>query len=197
QQDEVVDQLPFESHVAADEIVELDRARLDREADHTRLGGRPAEAGRYTPALSGVAPLLARALRGGALLLELLDRAVAAIGLAAFDELRSALAISLQPIALINRAFVPLHAEPLQRADDLFRVMLARALNVCVLDAEQHRAAVTARVEEIEDRGARAADVQESGRRRSEAELHAAGECAMIVAWRSQRRFARRWCATG
>jgi hypothetical protein len=48
------------------------------------------------------------------------------------------------------------------------------ALDVGVLDAQQHRAAVVAGVEEVEDRGARAADVEKAGRRRGETEFHAA-----------------------
>ena len=95
---------------------------------------------------------------------------------AELDQLVRALAIAVEPIALINRAFVPLHAEPLQRADDLLRVMLPRALDVGVFDAQQHRAAVPPRVQQVEDRRARAADVQVSGGRWGEAEFHSVDE---------------------
>jgi prepilin-type N-terminal cleavage/methylation domain-containing protein len=58
-------------------------------------------------------------------------------------------------------------------------MVLARALDVRVLDAQQHGAAVTAGVEEIEDCRPRTADVEKTGRGGGEAELHAAGECTL------------------
>src|SRR5438045_3987171 len=50
--------------------------------------------------------------------------------------------------------------------------MLFRPLDVRVLDAQQHRSTVPAPVQQIEDRRPRTADVQEPGRRGSEAEFH-------------------------
>src|SRR5204863_6428905 len=125
-------------------------------------------------AAAGVPPGPPFLLRLDALLFELLDRAVAAVGLPALDELLGPLAVARQTVALVDRPLVPLHAEPLQRADDLLGVVLPGALDVGVLDAQQHRPAVAPGVEEIEDRCARAADAEEAGRRTSETEFHAA-----------------------
>ena len=126
----------------------------------------PASLNAMTPDLLGahaapsrIAPRSPLALRLDTLFFELFDGAVAAIGFPGSHELLGALAVARQAVALVKRPLVPLHAEPLQRADDLLGVVLLGALDVGVLDAQQHRAAVAPGVEEIEDRGARAADV--------------------------------------
>src|SRR5439155_12654697 len=77
-----------------------------------------------------------------------------------------------QPIALGDRTFAPIAAEPMKRVDDLLGVLLARALPVGVFDAQEHPAAETPRMEEVEDGRARAADVKKARRRRGEAEFH-------------------------
>ena len=110
EQDEVVDQLALELHVAADEVVKLDRSRRHGEADDVRLVGNARV---DVPASPGVAPLFAGALGGGPFGVELFDRAVAAIRLAARDQLLGAFAIPIEPVALVDRTFIPLDAQPL------------------------------------------------------------------------------------
>ena len=153
-EDEVVDQLSFEADVAADQIVEADRSGLDLESDHVRAGSCGDRA-----AAAGVAIRNARSFGGETLRVELLDRAVASIGAAPGDQLLGAVAVARQPIALVNRAFIPFNPQPAQRTDNLLGVVLARALDVCVLDSQQHRAAVTSGVQQVKDRRASAADV--------------------------------------
>src|SRR5205807_4864614 len=106
---------------------------------------------------------------------EFFNGAIAAIRLPARHQLPGALAIAIEPIALIDRTFIPLHTQPPQRGHDLLGVMLPRPLDVGVLDAQQHRAAVASRMEEIENRSTRAADMKKAGRGGSKAELHEGG----------------------
>src|SRR5205814_7126951 len=131
-------------------------------------------------ALAGIAIRLAGFFGSSAIGFELFDRAIAAIRFRIRDQLLGALAISIETIALIDRTFVPLDAEPLQRRGDLLGVMLSRTLDIGVFDAQQHRAAVATGVKKIEDRGPRAADVEEARRRRSEAEFHGGGSLARL-----------------
>ena len=173
---EVVDQLAFELHVAANEIVELDRTRLHFAADDVgRVSRLRIALFRAHAATAGVAIGVATLFRRGAIRFQLFDRAVAAVGFAAGHQLLGALAIDRQPVALVNRTFVPIDAQPVQRADDLLGVMLPGALHVRVLDAQQHPPAEPPRMQQIEDRRTRAADMQETGGRRSEPQLHRTG----------------------
>src|SRR5205814_1389338 len=136
--DKVVDQLPFEVDVTANEIVKIDRAALDFESDHVRdIARLIADRFRTQTASAGVAVRLASPLRRGAIGLELFDRAVTAIRLPGRDEILGAAAIEIEAVALIDRIAVPLDVEPLQRGDDLFGVMLLGSLDVGVLDAQQ------------------------------------------------------------
>ena len=69
---------------------------------------------------------------------------------------------------LINGIAVPIYPEPSQAIQNGVDRRLGGALAVGVLDPQQHGAAAPARVEPIEQRGARATDVQEAGGRRRE-----------------------------
>ena len=86
-------------------------------------------------------------------------------------------AVLLEPLRLkIRRVrtadvgpFVPVEPEPPQALDDPRDHVPGRSLGVRVLDAQDERAAMAAREEPVEERRARAADVQITGRRRREA----------------------------
>src|SRR5271157_134931 len=67
------------------------------------------------------------------------------------------------------RAFVPVKAEPLQVFQKLSFETLFAALDVGVLDAQDHDAALLPREQPVEKRGAGVANVQMSRGRRSEA----------------------------
>ena len=73
-----------------------------------------------------------------------------------------------------RRPFVPFETKPAQAVEDHFHRLPRIARGVGVLDAENERAAGVAGVEPVEQRGARAADVQKTGRTRgkSDANVH-------------------------
>ena len=84
-----------------------------------------------------------------------------------------ALTLEIRPkVAAGVRAFIPIQAEPAQAIVDRGRGFLGVAGFVRVLDAQNKRAAVMAREKPVEERGARAADVQVTGRRRSKADAN-------------------------
>ena len=64
---------------------------------------------------------------------------------------------------------VPIEPEPAQAVENPFDHLRRRSLDVGVLDAQHEHAAVTTREQPVEERRARAADVEVAGRRRSEA----------------------------
>src|SRR5690606_29679526 len=66
-------------------------------------------------------------------------------------------------VAALAGSFVPLQAQPAQAVVDDVEELLAVALLVGVLDAQDERAAGVAGVEPVEQRGAGAADVKEPG----------------------------------
>src|SRR5947209_2238956 len=66
---------------------------------------------------------------------------------------------------LMHRLAVPFEAEPCQAIEDRGDRLVGRARAVGVLDAQQEFAATPARIKPVEQCGARAADVQEAGRR--------------------------------
>src|SRR5690606_32776279 len=136
-----------------------------------------------------VAPLAARAgvhegglrvlrlqLLAGAI--ELFLRAVAAVRLALADEPLGRLPVELLALALEVRAvgpadlwpFIPVEPEPAERVEDGAHAVEAAPFLIRVLHAEHERAALLAGPEPVEQRGARAADVQVTARRRREAE---------------------------
>src|SRR5439155_7275839 len=64
--------------------------------------------------------------------------------------------------------FVPVQPEPPQAVENAFDHLGRRAFDVGVFDTEDERAAMPAREEPVEERGARAADVQIAGWRGGE-----------------------------
>jgi len=64
-----------------------------------------------------------------------------------------------------ERAFVPVEPEPAQAVEDDVHGLLRIARGVGILDAEDERAAGVAGIKPVEQRGARATDVQVAGRR--------------------------------
>src|SRR4029077_13298014 len=104
-------------------------------------------------------------LRLFALRLQLFLGAVAAISDAAIEKLARDPVVKLGPLRLAERTFVPIQTEPAKILEHhLFR--LARgARHVRVFDAQNEFALVMPREEPVENRGARAADVQMPGGR--------------------------------
>ena len=111
------------------------------------------------------------ALPGGALALlgELFLGHVAAIGGAAAEQLVGDLGVPRPELRLVIFVAVPIEAEPAQPVEDRVDRRLGRARLVGVLDPQQVLAAVVAGEQPVEQRGARAADMQEAGGRGREA----------------------------
>ena len=91
-----------------------------------------------------------------------------------------------------RRPRVPVQAEPPQRVEDDLDVLGRVALGVGVLDAQQHLAAGVAGLEPVEQRGARATDVERAGRRGREADPHETWKGTAPHADRSSRLARRR-----
>lgn len=68
-----------------------------------------------------------------------------------------------EALGLIERAFIPIEAEPLEAVDDALDEFGLVALGVGILDAKDHGAALLAGVEPVEESGAGAADVEIAG----------------------------------
>ena len=96
-------------------------------------------------------------------------RAVAVVGLALAQELVDDLPVPVHALRLVERPLVVVEAEPLHAVEDRLHRLGRGALAVGVLDAQDERAAVTARVQPAEQRRAHAADVQHAGGTRGEA----------------------------
>src|SRR2546427_716659 len=125
----------------------------------------------------GAPPRLAKGLLaplgGPPLALQELGRAVAVVGAARGAQSLGVLTVDFEPLGLPvarrRRPLVPVEAEPLEGLEDRGEVLVGRAGTVGVLDPKDEGPAVVARVEPVEQRGARAADVEVSRRARREA----------------------------
>src|ERR1041385_8407544 len=80
-----------------------------------------------------------------------------------------ALALKIRPkISAHLRAFIPFEPKPAQPVVDRLRSFGCVARLIGILDSQDERTAGMTREEPVEERGARAADVEETGRRRGE-----------------------------
>ena len=82
-------------------------------------------------------------------------------------EIRTAIAFARAGGVAGERAFVPRKPEPAQAVEDDVHGFLGVASGVGVFDAQDERAAGVAGVKPVEERGARAANVEEARRTRS------------------------------
>ena len=129
------------------------------------------------PTYFGGLPLFERRLAIG---LELLGRTEAVVRLPGRQQLHGVRAIDVQPLGLPVRpvfaagldALAPLEPHPPQIVEDRLLRLARRPLDVGVLDAQDERAALTAREQPVEQRRARVADVQLPGRTRRESKSH-------------------------
>ena len=172
--DEVVELLGIEGHLAVNGVVDDDVAAVlgHLDAQDVGLAGLDAAAGLLgikvaaaaLVALEGVLALLS----GLAVGVELLLGAEAGIGLALIPELLGSLLVQVQALGLgvgakvaaDLGALVPVQAQPTHGAQDDLRVLVGGASGVGVVDAKDERAAVCAGESPVIDSGAGAADVQ-------------------------------------
>ncbi len=97
--------------------------------------------------------------------MQFLGRGVAAIGVACGQQLLGDLAMPGGARELMHGVAVPGDAEPGQAVEDGVDRRLGGALAVGILDPQQHLAAGARGIEPVEQRRARAADMEEAGRR--------------------------------
>ncbi len=119
------------------------------------------------------APIIEFRAAGGtrhlAHLRKLVRRRVTAIGMPRRKQLLDHFGMTRRAGELVNRLAIPGDAEPAEAVEDGVDRRLGRALAVGILDLQQHLAAAPARIQPIEQRGARAANMQKTSRRRCEA----------------------------
>jgi hypothetical protein len=175
---EVVERVGRKLDAAADQVLDDDRLGRHLEADHELLAFTSAAValvGRNVPTGAGVA--IRTSLRLGAFPLgvELLRRLERTEGLALGDEPFGRRAVEVRALRLEVRAFVVLQAEPVERGEDLSGKLVARTLDVRVLDPQDVGALLPPCKEEVVEGRARTADVQEAGRRWREANAGTVG----------------------
>jgi hypothetical protein len=85
-----------------------------------------------------------------------------------FEDRLSRGLVHRQPLGLAI-LFVPTQIEPAQPVEDGIERRLRVAFDVGIVDAQDHRAAIVARVKPVEDERARAADMEKAGGGRREA----------------------------
>src|SRR5438093_2619014 len=165
-EDPVVELAVLERDRPVDEIVHHRRA-LGRNPEPQRAGGEASLA-----AAAGIAERLAPLLGRLPLAVEKRGRTVAVVGAPGGEEPPGVLAIAREPLGLTvarrRRPFVPVEPEPPEGVDDGDDVLVGRPRAVRVLDAQDEGAVVVAREEPVEERGARAADVEMARRARRE-----------------------------
>src|SRR5271157_2531000 len=165
---------------AVDDVVEPNGMLGDTQANRGGLAIRSAAL-----ALSGIESAAFARIDGRLLMCERMRTLVLQFFLRAETEIRFALtqqppgmfAIEIEAIALTIRrvrsadigTFIPIDAEPLQVFQKLSFEALFAALDIGILDAQDHDAALLPCEQPVEKRGAGVADVQMSRGRRSEA----------------------------
>ena len=163
QQDEVVEPVVGDPDLALDPVIDDGLAVLRHLDTHDRLhvGGRASRVA-VAPA-TVVEPGPALGARAPAHLLQLLLRAEAAVGFAVRQEPLRHLGVAVQTRGLELHLAVPVQLEPAQAVDDGVGRGLGRPGAVRVLDAQQEPAVMVASEQPVEQRRARAADVQVPG----------------------------------
>jgi hypothetical protein len=77
--------------------------------------------------------------------------------------------VLLDAIRLMERAFIPIEAEPFHAVENCVGHLAARARTIRILDAQHEDTAVAFGEQPVEERGAGPADVQVAGRAGGEA----------------------------
>ena len=104
------------------------------------------------------------ALRGGVLVVCRVGGGEVAIGKVFFLDMVGCSSVKIKAFGL-PILFVPVEAQPAQAFEDGLHAGVGIALDVGVVKAQDHRPAVVAGIEPVEDKRARAADVKKTGRR--------------------------------
>jgi hypothetical protein len=167
-EDEFVEGVGGKLDAAADPVVDDDRFGRHLQADDEFLAGASTAVALVRQDLAAGAGIAVRApLRLGLLSLgvELVRRFEGAIRLSLGDQPVGGRAVEFVALRLVVGTLVVLESEPVERGKDLTRQLLARPLDVRVLDPEDVGPLLASREEEVVERRACTADVQEAGRR--------------------------------
>ena len=172
---EVGDELGLEGDLAADQVVEGDLALGHPEPDD-RLAVLGAEGLDLLVGQLAAEPVVPHHLGAGGLAprLDLVGGAVAVVGELALAQPREDVGVDVRALRLavraeratLERALVPVEAEPLHDLDQALVGLLGVAGGVGVLDAEDERAAVVAGERPVVEGRPGQADVRAAGRGR-------------------------------
>ena len=149
----------LETRLAADDVVN----------DRRSLVGHVQAHGAVRLLLGAEAALGAVELLEG---LDVLGGRLRVVGVPGAQQRIEGLPMALGALRLKDRPLVPVELQPAQRVDDLAHVLGGRALAIGVLDAQQQLPAFVAGEQPVEQRRTGTADVQRSGGRWREANLH-------------------------
>ena len=126
------------------------------------------------------APVVSHRLPGGALLLaqggQLFGRRITAIGVARGQQCVRHLGMAGSPAELVDHLAIPIQVQPGHPIEDGGNGRLGGAGPIGILDAQMEFTAVVAGKQPVEQRGAGAADVQETGGRGGKAGDDLAGQ---------------------
>jgi hypothetical protein len=181
QQDIVVDLGILHRDLALDLVVDCGFALgRDLEADHIgRAFGRFACVAIAPPAVVAHRLLVGALL--GAHCLEFFGRGEAFVGVSRVEQLVRDLGVAFGAVGLEDRRFVEIEAEPVEPLDDLVDRILRAALAIGILDPQQGATTMVPCVKPVEQRRTRAADMEISGGRGSEAGDDRRGLAATIA----------------
>ena len=165
QQHEIVEVLVLPDHAALDLVLDHGLAGLRcLQADGRLHAGR--RLGRIAvppqPVIEAGAPLGARLLAHRR---QFLRGGVAAVGLAAGQQLLGHLTVAGGAAELVDDVAVPIEPEPFQPVQNRRNRRLGGTLAVGILDPQQHLAASLLGIEPVEQRGPGAPDMEEAGGR--------------------------------
>ena len=164
QQDEIVDLAVLNGHLALNEIGNRHGAvaRRFQANDERRAGGR------FGWIAIAPATVVTDRLASRALLFpqrrQLFGRRIAFIGVAAFQQLAGDLRMARRAGELMNDLAIPIEAKPRHAIEDRIDRRLGGTGAIGIFDPQQELAAVMARKQPVEQRGARAADMQKTRR---------------------------------
>lgn len=163
--DEVLQVRAFEADVAADHVVEGDRAGIGGgKAHHGVLADRQV-------ALTAEPVVARRSVGLGIAGIDVAAQAIAGVGLVLLEQPADRLAIDVGALGLAQllASVVPVEAQPFQRVEHHRHQLGSRLLGVGVLDADQKLAADRSGEQPVEQSGPGRAEVQRAGGGRGKA----------------------------
>src|SRR5256885_13824913 len=165
QQGEVLDVGSGLQLLAVDRVAEADRLTAlprDAETQSKRLSGIGTAVTFFAGQLAHTRIEQPRPLRSRFFAFARVGRGEIAVSEASLKDSFRHLPVQSSTVGLLV-ILVPAQAQPLKSFKNRIHGGIGIALNVSIVEAENHRAAGTPGIQPVEDEGARAADVKESG----------------------------------